>query len=102
MQGDIVKAAKWFGLSIVVSTLIFVIGLGVIVNKNTRQLGSDLRTAGSNAKPWNISIPNNLTLRHSTSGPIQLDLAPNNKAIQLAPLKIELETPEPTLQEKRP
>ncbi len=98
MQGDIVKAAKWFGLSLVVSTLILVLGLGRILDRNTRQLGSDLISA-SRAQPSLARIPDSITLRHTPAGPFQLDLAPNNKNINLAPLKIELTTPKPTPEE---
>jgi hypothetical protein len=98
MQGDIVKAAKWFGLCLVASTLILVIGLWVIVNKSTRQLGKDMITAGSSARAAYAPFPNTITLHHSSSGPFQLDLSPNNKDINLSPLKIELTTPQPAPQ----
>ena len=89
MQGDIVKAAKWFGLCLVISTLIGVIGLNIILDKNVRRLGSDIRTAGS-ASRTNVSIPSSISLRHSVSGgPVQVDLSPNNSDIRLSPLQIE-------------
>jgi hypothetical protein len=90
MQGDIVKAAKWFGLSIIVSTIILVVGLHITLDKNVRRLGSDIVSAGTNAKPPYAPFPNTITLRHSSAGPFQLDLSPNGKDLRLAPLKIDL------------
>ncbi len=90
MQGDIVKAAKWFGLCLVISTLIGVIGLNFILDKNVRRLGTDIKNAGSLSRT-NVSIPSSISLRHSVSGgPVQVDLSPNKKGINLSPLQIEI------------
>ncbi len=98
MQGDIVKAAKWFGLCLVISTLIGVIGLNIILDKNVRRLGSDIRSAGS-ASRTHVSFPNSISLRHSVSGgPLGVNLSPNSNGISIRPLKIELTTSEPAPQ----
>jgi hypothetical protein len=98
MQGDIVKAAKWFGLCLVISTLIGVIGLNIILDKNVRRLGSDIKSAGS-ASRSNVSFPGHFYLHHSAyGGPLKVDLSPNSNGISISPLKIELTTSEPAPQ----
>ena len=95
MQGDIVKAAKWFGLCLIISTLISVIGLNIILNKNVRRLGSDIRNSGRT----NVSFPSSISLRHSVEGnPLRVDLDPFKKGLSISPLKIELTTSEPAPQ----
>ncbi len=94
MQGDIVKAAKWFGLCLVISTLIGVISLNIILDKNVRRLGSDIRNARTN-----VSFPSSISLRHSVSRPVGVNLSPSSYGISIiSPLKIELTTSEPAPQ----
>ena len=94
MDGNVVSAAKWFGLCLVISTLIGVIGLSIILDTNVRRLGSDITNAGLASKA-RVSFPSSITLRHSVSGgPVGVDLSPNGSGLNISPLKIELTTSE--------
>ncbi len=99
MQGDIVKAAKWFGLCLVISTLIGVIGLNITLEKSARRLGTSIQNAGSNVRRSSVSFPSHIYLHHSAyGGPLKVDLSPNSNGISISPLKIELTTSEPVPQ----
>ncbi len=51
MDQHLVTAAKWFGGSLIVSSIISIFGLYVIVDRSTQQLSKAIVHAGSAAQP---------------------------------------------------
>ena len=94
MDGNVVSAAKWFGGCLIVSALILVIGFSSVMKKSVHRLGSSMENAASRSRS-SVSFPNNLTLNLRSSGPFGIDLSPNNKSINLAPIKVELVSDKP-------
>lgn len=80
MEGNVVSAAKWFGFSLIISSVILVVGISAAMNKSSRRIGSALVSAGGNARS-HISVPSNLTLRIQPSGGVfNLDLGNRESA----------------------
>ena len=61
MDGNVVSAAKWFGFSLIISSVILVVGISLAMNKSSRRMSSALTNAGSNARS-HVSVPGNLKL----------------------------------------
>ncbi len=94
MEGDIVKAAKVFGICIIIASLVLVAGLHISAASNCERLSSALKVAGSNARSHaDLSVPSTLNLNLRSSGPFQVDLSPNNKEVRLAPVKLQMALP---------
>ncbi len=68
---NIISAAKWLGASLVVSSLILVIGLHLSAEANTRRLSSSINSAGA-AAAGAYHSSRSVTLRT----PSQLQVAP--------------------------
>lgn len=74
MEGNVVSAAKWFGFSLIISSVILVIGISIAMNKSSRRISSALIDAGGLARP-SVSVPSNLKLTVQPGGGVfNLDL----------------------------
>ena len=91
MEGNVVSAARTLGICLIIAALIVVIGIHYSAEANCKRLGSAMQQAGANART-HTAFPSNITLNHRSSGPFQVDLSPNGRALNLEPVKVELTT----------
>lgn len=82
MDGNVVTAARWFGISLIVSSVVLAVGLFTTADHCSKRMSSAIRDAGSNSRP-HIAIPGRIELNHRTNGMLNVDLSPNNKSINL-------------------
>jgi hypothetical protein len=71
MQGNIETAAKWFGLSLLLTSAILVGGIHFVVTDAVRKLAEAMVQAGRASQPpaqQEVRIPNKLTVTHQFTG----------------------------------
>ncbi len=79
MEGNVVSAAKWFGFSLIISSIILVIGISMAMNQSSRRIGSALTTAGASAGN-RVSFPSKLWLDLKPSGQFNVNLGNRDNA----------------------
>lgn len=79
MEGNVVSAAKWFGFSLIISSVILVVGLSMAMNRSSRRISSALTTAGSNAGN-RVSFPSKLWLDLTPNGQFNVNLGNRDSA----------------------
>ena len=92
MDGNIETAAKKFGVYLIVSTVIFIIGLHFSLNANTTQLGRHIQRAGVESRSNIGGFPSSLKLNLYPKSPFRDDLIQSdNRDLRIAPIKVEVE-----------
>ncbi|MHC5145500.1 MAG: hypothetical protein ACYSOK_00150 [Planctomycetota bacterium] len=80
MEGNVVSAAKWFGFSLIISSVILVVGISMAMNRSSRRISSAIIQGGGLAGS-HISIPSNLNLTlRPGGGAFNLDLGNRDSA----------------------
>ena len=82
MEGNMVSAAKWFGISLIISSVILVVGFNMTMNKVSRKITAGLMAAGSNARPHvpHVSVPSQLRVNLSPGGSFNVNLGNKDNA----------------------
>jgi len=72
MEGNVVSAAKWFGFSLIISSIILVVGLSMAVDRSSRRISSGLASVGSNNAIPNIKIPSKVGIELYPQGALRV------------------------------
>lgn len=92
MDGNIETAAKKLGVFLVVTTIIFVIGLHMTLKANMGRLGRNIEHGGRNARPVVQGYPVNFSLKLLPQGTFHVDLGQaGGKELRIAPVRVEFE-----------